>query len=312
MRGSWYHTTMVSERTMALVAKRHGSSLKSLRIYNTPRDFNHPEPTYSALHCLDAGDLNPFAFEFWAPRVVARNRKTLSHVTLGCEIEIIKSYLGRRPPMALWEASYFTRRLLDGLQVHLPHATGRDEAAAEAMMSVLTIESLHLIGIDCSASPQVGTIPMLDSERLTSLCLESCFNLGQSLSALCSRQSPDAPPLLPRLRSFKLRQEGVDALLRENLKAFFLATDGFVHLSVLLQGWHCFLPPDCLVNHGSTLRTLVWDQRFSRRTDLDESTDTASLQMMARSLETICHRCPKLVELGLTMEALGDTNQLVS
>ena len=311
MRGSWYHPTLISERTMALVAKRHGSSLKSLRIYNTPRNFNYSEPTYSALRYFDAGDLDPFAFEIWAPRVVARNRKTLSHVTLGCELEIINSYLGRRPPMRLGEASYFTRRLLDGLQVHLPHTIGEGEAAAEAMMSVLTIESLRLIGIDCSVSPQIGTIPMLDSERLTSLCLESCFNLGQSLSALCSRRSPEASPLLPRLRSFKLRQEGVDELLRESLKAFLLATDGIVHLSVLLQGWHFFLPPDCLVNHGSTLRTLVWDQRLSRRRRLDECTNTASSQMMSRSLETICHRCPNLVELGLAVEAVGGMNQLV-
>ena len=294
---------------MKLVAERHGRSLKTLRIYSTPRTLSSPWQHFSTLNYLEAGDLSPFALETWAPRVVACNRRTLSHVTLGCEREIINSYFGTRHPMGLGEASYLTEKLVDGLEGELLHNIEEDEA--KAMMSLLTIESLHLIGIGCSGRTQIITIPILDSERLTSLCLESCFNLGQSLSALCSRRSPNAPPLLPRLRSFTLRQEGVDAFLRDSLVAFLLATHGIVHLSVLLEGYHQFLPPDCLVRHGSTLQTLVWDQRHGPRTRLDESTNSASLQMMSRSLELICKNCPKLVELGLAVEALSDGNQLV-
>ena len=294
---------------MALVAKRHGRSLKTLRVYNTTRTFGHSCPNFSTLNYLEAGDLSAFAFQLWAPRLLACNRRTLSHVTLGCERDIISGYFGTRRPVGSGEASYFTKKLVDGLEVQLLHTIGKGEA--KAMMSLLTIESLHLIGIDCSGSRRIRKIPILDSERLTSLCLESCFNLGQSLSALCSRRSPNAPPLLPRLRSFKLRQESVDAVLRESLEAFLLATDGIVHLSVLLEGWIQFLPPDCLVHHGSTLRTLVWDGRHGPRTRLDELTNQASLRMMSRSLELICKSCPKLVELGLAVEALSDSNQPV-
>ena len=294
---------------MALVAERHGRSLKTLRIYNTPGTLSYPRQPFSTLNYLEAGDLSALAFETWAPRVMACNRRTLSHVTLGCERQIISSYFDTGDPMGWGEASYFTDKLVDGLEVQLLHNI--EEGEAEAMMSVLTIESLHLIGIDCSGRTHIITIPILDPERLTSLCLESCSNLGRRLSALCSRRSPNAPPLLPRLRSFRLRQEGVDAFLRESLEAFLLATDGIVHLSVLLEGFHRFLPPDCLVHHGSTLRTLVWDGRHGPRTRLDESTNLASSQMMSSSLETICRKCPKLVELGLAVEALSDRNQLV-
>ena len=83
-----------------------------------------------------------------------------------------------RRPVGLGEASYFTKKLVDGLQVQSLHTIGKGEPTAEAMMSILTIESLHLMGIDCSGSLKFRKIPILESERLTSLCLEFCFNLG--------------------------------------------------------------------------------------------------------------------------------------
>lgn len=154
---------------------------------------------------------------------------------------------------------------------------------------------------------------MLDIQKLTSLCLESCFNLRQGFPTLSPQRIPDAPPLLPQLRSFRLRQECSDASIQDGLKAFLLASKGLVRLAVLLEGSGPFLPPDCFVgNHGSTLRTLVWDQRQGARTKLDESTNTATAFMMSSSLDKIVEKCPNLRELGLAVDALTSGDHAVS
>lgn len=178
--------------------------------------------------------------------------------------------------------------------------------------SVLTLESLHLVGIDCGYTPEMGAPTMLDIDNLTSLCLESCFNLGQSFPAL-SLRNPDAPSLLPQLRSFRLRQEGSDASFQDGLKTFLLASKGLVHLAILLEGSGPFFPPDCFVgNHGSTLRTLVWDQRQGPRAKLDASTNTATPAMMSRFLDKIVKKCPNLRELGLAVNSLTNEEHAVS
>lgn len=127
------------------------------------------------------------------------------------------------------------------------------------------------------------------------------------LPVLSPQRSPDTPSLLPRLRSFRLRQEGVDAPFQESLAAFLLATKNFVHLHVLLEGSGPFLSPDCFVhNHGSTLWTLVWDQRQKSRKGIDEYTHTATQPMMYSALESICANCRNLQELGVAMNAFGE------
>ena len=192
---------------------------------------------------------------------MARNRKTLSHVTPGFEAETVSSYFGTRRPVGFGEIAYSTKKLVDGLQVQLLHTFGKGQAAAKAMKSVLTIESLYSIGIDCSGSPQVEITSMLDSKGSLRYALNLVLiwvraSLPYTLDEVLIRRR-----YCPGFVSFKLRQEDVDALLRESLKASLLATDGVVHLSVLLEGCHHFVPPDCLANHGSALWTVVWDQR---------------------------------------------------
>lgn len=292
----WCHTTRISANTIELVARRHGRSLKTLQIYNASTEICLYKSDVSTLTNFDAGDIDPFIWSTWISRVVALSRKSLRHVKLGWEREIALSYLGKRNPIGAGIASGFSEDFAADLRSQLP------EAAIEPHMSLLTVESLHLVGIDCNFTPSIGEPAMVDIDKLTSLCLESCFNLGQSFPALSSLRSPDAPPPFPQLRTFRLRHEGSDASFNDRLKAFLLALKGLVHLAVLLEGSGPSLPPDCFVgNHGSTLQTLVWDQRRGPRIKLDESTNTATGDMIFSSLNEIVEKCPNLRELGLAV-----------
>ena len=311
---SWCHTTQISRRTLELVARRHGHCLKTLQIYNTPTYKLTVD--FSALTTLDAGEMDPYFACFWASKSLANSHNSLIHLKLGCERFLALSYLDKNDLMTASAALEFTQNLDNDIRDHLParfQEYSKSKLESSLPTSVLTLKSLHLVGIDCGYTPEMGTPTMLDIDNLTSLCLESCFNLGQSFPALSSLRSPDAPSLLPQLRSFRLRQENSDASFQAGLKAFLLALKGLVHLSILLEGSGPFFPPDCFVgNQGSTLRTLVWDQRQGPREKLDASTNTATPSMMSRFLDKIVKKCPNLRELGLAVNALTNEEHSVS
>ena len=311
---SWCHTTQISRRTLELVARRHGHCLKTLQIYKTPTYKSTVD--FSALTTLDAGDIDPYFACFWPSKSLANSHKSLIHLKLGCERFLALSYLDKNDLMTASAALEFTQNLDNDIRDHLParfQEYSKSKLESSLPTSILTLESLHLVGIDCGYTPEMGEPTMLDIDNLTSLCLESCFNLGQSFPAPSSLRSPDAPSLLPQLRSFRLRQESSDASFQDGLKAFLLALKGLVHLSILLKGSGPFFPPDCFVgNHGSTLRTLVWDQRLGPRERLDASTNTATPSMMSRFLIKIVKKCPNLRELGLAVNALTNEEHSVS
>ena len=311
---SWCHTTRISKRTLELVARRHGRRLTTLQIYNISSGTF--EVDFPALTTLDVRDMNPGSAiaMYWPVLSVANSHKSLTHLKFGCENYLAGSYLGRHEGLNLSEASKFTRNLDNDVRDNLPacfQKSSKPDEESSLPKSVLTLESLHLVGIDCHFTPEVGAPMMFDTDKLTSLCLESCFNTGQTFPAPSFPRSPDAPWLLPQLRSFSLRQENSDASFQAGLKAFLLGTKGLVHLAVLLEGSGPFLPPDRVVgNHGSTLQTLVWGQRQEPRKKLDESTDTATPAMMAGPLLEIALDCPNLRELGLAVSILtNDTDK---
>ncbi|KAL9069180.1 MAG: hypothetical protein Q9161_005703 [Pseudevernia consocians] len=269
---------------------------------------------FPTLTTLDVRDVDPGHAMFWPALSVANSHKSLTHLKFGCEKYLAGSYLGRQEGLNLSEAFEFTWNLDNDIRDNLPASfqkSSKPDEESSLPKSVLTLESLHLVGIDCHFPPEVGAPMMWDTDKLTSLCLESCFNLGQTFPAPSFPRSPDAPWLLPQLRSFSLRQENSDASFQAGLKAFLLGTKGLVHLAVLLEGSGPFLPPDCVVgNHGSTLQTLVWGQRQGPRKKLDESTDTARPAMMVSPLGKIALECPNLRELGLAVSILtNDTDK---
>ena len=310
---TWYHTTKVSRRTLELVARRHGHCLKELQIYNIS-SYNSTVD-FSALATLDAGDMDLFFGFFWASKSVANSHKSLIHLELGCERFLALLYLDGNGFLTASEAWESTHNADNNIRDHLParfQEYSKSKVESSLPTLVLTLESLLLIGVDCGYTPARGAPTMLDIDNLTSLCLESYLNLRQSFPAL-SLRNPDAPSLLPQLRSFRLRQEGSDALFQDGLKAFLLASKGPVHLAILLEGSGPFSPPDCFVgNHGSTVRTLVWGQRKGPRIELDASTNTATPSMMSRFLDKIVKKCPNLRELGLAVNALTNEEHAVS
>lgn len=188
--------------TFELVARRHGRTIETLQIYNIANEDFDCEPKLSALTSLDLGDIDPCAETFWASKIVAHNQESLSNLKLGCERETALSYLGKGDPMGVGKASNFTKNFGSAIRRYLLHETGRngkDEAAAEASPSILTVKLIHLIGFDCSSIGQLGSrLSIVNIDDIAPLCLESCFHLGQQrFFTLFSRQNPDAPPLLP-------------------------------------------------------------------------------------------------------------------
>lgn len=253
----------------------------------------------------------------WEVRAEAKSYKSLTHLKIGYETTVARSYLGWRDPLAMSAANDFTWSVHDEIFRYLPACSqefSNLDKDSDLPRSILHLKSLHLVGLDCDFTTGMSTklATMLDTDKLTSLCLESCFDLEQSFRRVSPLTNTDVPPPLPQLRSFRLRQEGCDAVFQDSLKAFLLALKGLVHLAVLLEGFGPFLPPDCIIgNHGLTLRTLVWDQRRGPRQKLEESTSTATQVQIARSLDKIVEECPNLEELGLAVNALIYGNNAV-
>lgn len=263
------------------------------------------EADFFALTTIDAADANPHASVFWASKSLVNSHSSLRHLKFGCEKYLALSYLGTDSLLTASVIADFTLDVVDDIRALLPENLSEPSQKSSLPTSILTLETLHLIGIDCSVAPEVGALAILDIDQLTSLCLESCFNLGQKFPALSPTRNADAQPLLPQLRSFRLRQEGSDEAFQRGLETFLLATKGFIHLAVLLEGSGPFLAPDIFVaTHGSTLETLVWEQRRGPRRKLDESTSTATSSMMSSPFEEIVKGCPNLRELGLAVNVL--------
>ncbi|CAF9918749.1 hypothetical protein IMSHALPRED_004400 [Imshaugia aleurites] len=302
-------TFRISEKTLKLVARRHGHSLTTLQINNCNLD-RPSEFDFFALTTLDAGDMIQDVQFSWEVRAEAKSYKSLTHLKIGYETTVARSYLGWRDPLAMSAANDFTWSVHDEIFRYLPACSqefSNLDKDSDLPRSILHLKSLHLVGLDCDFTTGMSTklATMLDTDKLTSLCLESCFDLEQSFRRVSPLTNTDVPPPLPQLRSFRLRQEGCDAVFQDSLKAFLLALKGLVHLAVLLEGFGPFLPPDCIIgNHGLTLRTLVWDQRRGPRQKLEESTSTATQVQIARSLDKIVEECPNLEELGLAVNAL--------
>lgn len=171
-----------------------------------------------------------------------------------------------------------------------------------APRSVLQVKSLHLVGFDFLDILRNGSPPLFGVENLSYLTLESCFFESGVLQLLSITGRASDSPWKPRLKGFTVRYEGDDLALEPAPEAFFEAFSGLTHLSVLLEGPGPSISPKCVVkNHGSTLQTLVWDQRKTARTDLAAITNSSSESALFRATGLIASGCPELRELGVVM-----------
>ncbi|KAL9035690.1 MAG: hypothetical protein Q9180_004727 [Flavoplaca navasiana] len=168
----------------------------------------------------------------------------------------------------------------------------------------LSLGTLHLIGFDFSKI--IGpSISILELQSLSMLTLETCPGLERAFDILAREKNQSDVPLRSRLqlRSFSLRHEGSNPAFKIRLLGFLCAIRGLTHLSILLEDSTRSHPHDLnlmLAVHGQSLRSLVWDERSGRRDLFVPSEGTHAPGHLW--LRTIAQGCPKLVELGISMD----------
>ena len=164
----------------------------------------------------------------------------------------------------------------------------------------LSLESLHLCGLNLGSVLQGKIALDIDFTTITQLRLESCPGLSLAFSifmgpAFLSKSA------LGALKDLFIRLEEPDAHFSNILETFLTSIPGLVHLRVLID--YALANQDLepiLEIHGQTLRTLVWDERRGPRICLDVSTSLLSTGL--RKLKVISQMCPSLTILGMALD----------
>ena len=294
---------------------RHHQTLRRLEVHNQPQ-----EPEFKPVHlrCLERlvlGDIFPGRSLSWISSTLCLNLTTIRDLTLGCERAIASAYRhpARAIDLAVRNGGYPDHELYEAREnfafdIHRQIEDTIEEVADQDNVERLAGSSMHLqrlrmIGFDCGYVFGAQRSRFFDIDNLTSLSLESCPNpdhLGQTLSYISANSL-----WIPRLKSFRLRQEMCNEHLCKGLISFLTSFHGLEHLSLLLEGLLPFLLPDYIIdNHGATLLTLVWDQRNGRRMSANEDTTLRPRRRHQSIITTIAVGCPRLVELGVTIDYL--------
>ena len=245
--------------------------------------------------------------------LICKNRKTLRHLGIGLESRILGAFYHH--DLDVVEENFEdTESFMDLLKEF--------DQNAKSQAPMLRLESLKMIGLDPrvmlfgqsilggQSSSRSISRPFVDLQHLTSLTLESCFNLGRLLHLLARSSSDgsvngdESVKNLPNLRSLTIRSEDTHRLRSSALKSFLCALSPLKSLRILFSG-QSVLPrlSDILPIHGATLEALVWEDRLGRRADLksDRIPFDEACDIMDRASD-IAEFCPNLVELGIAVK----------
>ena len=231
------------------------------------------------------------------PELIVANRGKLRHLRVGFEKFISRNmefFTGRHERAMLQAQEHFYNKVIRNFQ-----ELGPQNGNAEMQEAGLCLESLHLACFGFTEK----SIAMFDFKNLTSLRLESSLNRSVLRLLMDEYEDKNCSSRLPGLKSFHLRSGHTHSVFHADLKAFLLSFSGLVNLSLLLEG------PDpvpslvpFLQNHGLTLKTLVWDQRYGPRCSTFSPTDLWHPTYPDLYTREITMLCPNLRELGLIME----------
>ena len=151
----------------------------------------------------------------------------------------------------------------------------------------------------------VNSPPMIQLDHLRSLQLHSCPDLGIALLRRGREQQNYKyyPPLGLQLIELSIRHENTSPKFESILQDFLCSLGGLQTLHVLLQGSFSshYLDP-ILAVHGTSLRSLVWDERQGPRLKLDVGTMALYDSTRRGHLRTISRNCPKLRALGIALD----------
>ena len=212
--------------------------------------------------------------------LIANNHKTLRHLDLGAEMNVINCQV---------DGNTYTD-------------TGVAKRLREDIVAVFkgnkavyfpNIDSLRLRGLDLSVMMSGQQHRLLKFTSLKHLALESCSAMNSSLQELAALS-------LRGLQTFHIRQEEYEDPFLELLENFLCTLPPLTALSVLLDGPSpgALEIEQIMEVHGLSLRTCIMDLWEDGRIATVPSRTAWRQQYSVDIIE----RCPNLVELGISVD----------
>ena len=230
---------------------------------------------------------------------VAESQKTLKRLKIGFENQALLAYEQNR--MQDHEAqdsdvAVSSKNFIEEMEQWLeqwPSSEGDSEEIT------LQLESLSLRAFDMRAITNYEAGAFLNFGSLTSLSLESCPGLEETLRVWTEASESSAKRRdVPNLRLLTVRNEWPGPQLQTELEKFICSLSELQTLYILIEGvdnYNLNLK-NILDTHGPTLRHLIWDLR--KDSNSANGRGASDCRDLNRSLDIIADKCPNLRELG--------------
>ena len=296
----WNVLFLMESETLELLQLRH----KVIELSVTRcQHWGRAEPDLGDLSRLEIGSSQSSRQEdVWQFVALVRSHRTVTHLQIGNGSWLSKDMEGE------FEGGIPSYCNADAIELSFKGAGKWTQYISDPSerMCFPRLKHLQLYGIDLrpKLTEEAGRHKAYDDgifkgsiawSQLVSLTLAACEDVSILL-----RMWIDSPQSrLDNLEAFTLSYDGMGSLYNSDLDVFLIRISPLKHLHVLLAD--IAVPNDLekiLKVHGSTLQTLVWDERPHSREVLDLSQPTATLERVARY-------CPNLEALGFSWNWKG-------
>ena len=288
--GSWYHCCELDIATVNLLFERQEASLRGFACnrYSSSCDLSGSMVEGIDFLSIESMDLDRGCCE-WAASMLVTNAESLHNLQLGFTNRIARDFALKRRP----QHDEMSALLANDLHQILSQR-GLDP------LIHLSLESLGLCGFDFGSVVRKEIGLDIDFNDLTMLRLESCAGLNQAFQ-LFMGQVDSSKLALSALQDLFVRLEKPVQDFSAGLESFLTSICGLTSLQVLIDGASATqdLKPILKV-HGESLRTLVWDERRGRRTQLGVS--TSLLPFKLGNLKIISQYCRSLQVLAIPLD----------
>ena len=225
--------------------------------------------------------------------LLLHNRKSLNRLRLGTLDAVLKDH---------WMVSQeqFHNTKATDILGDLAKLTSRK---GNSKIVPMRLEIFELCGLNFNLFLEPSNPIWFDFTNLHILVLHSCVGLRKAFNRLKQNGGSNTagqPVFELKLRKLAIRiDDGGEGDVKA-LIAFLCAFHGLTHLSVLLHGYEQQYIDPVLKVHGKTLRSLVWDERLSRRYRADQMVH--NFLNYTDHLHIIATFCPDLTALGMAVD----------
>ena len=300
-RCRWRHAQEIEHETFNDVVKYHCYSLVSLVLNDHFRAYpSKPSPPLRTLAVQALEGVAITHRRIGPLKLLVESRDTLESLTIGFEKEALQAYEEGPSGMAAYIGSGLVLTSLAAIEYLADELEIKRKAGKSSKLR--TLVTLRLCSFDLGGLLLKGPMgSFLDLSKLKMLVIESCVGLVEAFEALTA--SPNRYQFRPsQLRSLTVRTEYTEDL--DIIESFVCSLSGLTDLCLLVEEnfheWELetFSVENIAQSHGETLKTLVLESRVDSRVSSNYGTSAASYD----NLCDICHCCPNLVELGITLE----------